>query len=457
MTHLPAGPRAKRRFEDAALAGWALVAAAAALVVSRRGLFFTPDSWAYWEGSVSLLAGRGYRFLGGRAIGAWPPLTSLYLALWQLAFGTSIETLRWALAGAAAAHVVVWTRLGRALGARGAWTLAPAVALFAAFAARENSWLLSESLTLPLLGGALLALARAGTRRGKAPFVAAGCWMTALLLTRHASFAFLPPMVAGAPWLAPGGGRRRLYAGSSAAAGAATGIWIAAQAALDQLGSHPLATRGFGGQLETRLGEILRGLAGRSGDALAGWGALLPLALGAAFVLAWARRRETAGQRALALLAIALGSSLLLAPLAALTPVADRLEGRFLWPVLPLLAAALLALIGEAGARRVAWWVLAAVAVVAVARWGDAAWRFRARPFERPAEASPSGLLAPALRLDAGYVFGPPVRQEDGGWLIAPPPDLPRAHRRPARSRPAAQLDAGGGGGGAEAGAPSSE
>ena len=54
------------------------------MIIYRRGLSFSPDSWAYWQGSVSLLAGDGYRDLFGL------PITFLGLAmLFVSAYGWS--------------------------------------------------------------------------------------------------------------------------------------------------------------------------------------------------------------------------------------------------------------------------------------------------------------------------------------------------------------------------------
>jgi hypothetical protein len=56
-------------------------------VLHLRGIGLTPDSWAYWEGAASLVAGRGYTYLSGARIVAWTPFYSLYLAAWSLVVG----------------------------------------------------------------------------------------------------------------------------------------------------------------------------------------------------------------------------------------------------------------------------------------------------------------------------------------------------------------------------------
>jgi hypothetical protein len=56
-------------------------------LLNSRGIDLTPDGWAYWQGAVSLVEGKGYRYFSGHPIVAWPPLYSLYLAAWILVTG----------------------------------------------------------------------------------------------------------------------------------------------------------------------------------------------------------------------------------------------------------------------------------------------------------------------------------------------------------------------------------
>lgn len=65
---------------------WGILSAVIALAVylglNIDGIELTPDSWAYWQGAVSISQGKGYTYFSGHPIVAWPPLYSLYLALW---------------------------------------------------------------------------------------------------------------------------------------------------------------------------------------------------------------------------------------------------------------------------------------------------------------------------------------------------------------------------------------
>lgn len=51
------------------------------------GVALSPDGWAYWEGSVSLLSGNGYTYFGGEPLTDWGILFPLLLAIVQKLIG----------------------------------------------------------------------------------------------------------------------------------------------------------------------------------------------------------------------------------------------------------------------------------------------------------------------------------------------------------------------------------
>src|ERR1700757_494628 len=73
------------------------------------------DSWAYWEGAISLASGQGYTYFSGHRIEAWPPLYPAYLALWVVMAGPA----GWVLTSATGVLVVLqaalWLRLIRTM------------------------------------------------------------------------------------------------------------------------------------------------------------------------------------------------------------------------------------------------------------------------------------------------------------------------------------------------------
>lgn len=89
-----------------ALLGFTIVA-----VIMRRGMPISPDGWYYWQGSVSILNGLGYRDFSGDAIGLWPPGYSVYLAACQLVLGISARSIALSTALAVAASVATWSIL----------------------------------------------------------------------------------------------------------------------------------------------------------------------------------------------------------------------------------------------------------------------------------------------------------------------------------------------------------
>lgn len=89
----------------------AAVGAAMTYFILLDGINMSPDSWAYWQGSVSLVEGQGYRLFTGQLIVSWPPLYSAYLAVWQLALGVSGEAIIIANVALVPIAVLGWIRL----------------------------------------------------------------------------------------------------------------------------------------------------------------------------------------------------------------------------------------------------------------------------------------------------------------------------------------------------------
>ena len=85
-----------------------LAAAALSLLITRHGVLATEDSWAYWEGAVSLLETGHYAYADGEAIMFWPPLFSLYLAAFQWFFGQTGSALAVAMSTLAGITATLW-------------------------------------------------------------------------------------------------------------------------------------------------------------------------------------------------------------------------------------------------------------------------------------------------------------------------------------------------------------
>jgi len=77
-------------------------------LVLRHGIRSWPDSWYDWEGSVNLIEHGTYTTMLGVHIQDWPPLYSVYLALFQLLFGQTGWTLILSMCVLVALNVGVW-------------------------------------------------------------------------------------------------------------------------------------------------------------------------------------------------------------------------------------------------------------------------------------------------------------------------------------------------------------
>ena len=217
------------------------------------GICMTPDGWAYWQGSVSMLRGRGYHyfiggypnFIGGYPIIHWPPLYALYLAAWQWLLGVSGQSLADANAVLAGVAAFVWCFLflqpvDAASAQRTQMRTVLIVVFVAAFVSFHYRALLSENLQLVLLPGLLHCTWRASIAPDRKTLLRhaalAGLVCASLLLTHNIGVAFL----AAACVVTVTRRHDVRSAANAAAVMLALGLlpWIAVRACLGQAGSH---------------------------------------------------------------------------------------------------------------------------------------------------------------------------------------------------------------------------
>lgn len=79
------------------------------LVTLRNGVGANPDSWSYWEGSVGMIEKHRYCYLSGSPVVGWPPLFSLYLALFQWPLGQTGRTLALAMSVLSGLCAFTWS------------------------------------------------------------------------------------------------------------------------------------------------------------------------------------------------------------------------------------------------------------------------------------------------------------------------------------------------------------
>ena len=263
----------------------AVFAFAAVAVVLRRGMPFNVDGWFYWQGSVSLLRGLGYRDITGQPITAWPPLYSVYLAFCQLVLGVSARSIAISTAFATAAAVATWSILlawfARERG-RGPRDVLCALAFVSAVLALNARNVRAENLfhgVLPLL--LLFTLrARVSTTRGRFLFESglAGTALLISLLIRNASLAFWPAVLAVLLQ-----NRRISWRTRGAACGLVTllalPIWLSVRAWLGQLERHAFGLGGRFGFAEYLL-HFVAGIDRNTGLQFVGLPLLILLGVG---------------------------------------------------------------------------------------------------------------------------------------------------------------------------------
>lgn len=358
------------------------------LVFQSPGVVLSPDGWAYWEGSVSILRGEGYRYLDGPPIGAWPPGFPVYLALWQAVFGVSAGTIAWAHAVAIGAAAGFWVAVAmRVVPAREFPLQACAAAATLTFLIPISlRAVLSESLFMAWLGAALLvavdrradADARPATGSSIARFTILALLLFGMLSTRHAGIAFLPAL-AWLSWRSVPPLLTRSRTLVTAAFVVAVVAWAAAALALGALGNNARVP------LDAELVEraAANGRANLAAIASVLWptsaaGAIAAglLAISATLWPELGRVRRSPSEPAAAVAAVpGLATATLLASAcAAVVWAAHDVRGARI--VLPVAAMAVL-LLANTGARgpsrrrqRMAAAVLVAVAAVQVARAG---------------------------------------------------------------------------------------
>ena len=304
----------------------AALAFACVALATRRGMPFNADGWIYWQGSVSILAGLGYRDFTGAPITAWPPLYPAALALVQSVLGVSARSVALATALLVAAAVASWSLLltwfARETGRspRDVLLALAFVAVMLALSARVRSEQLFHALLPLLLLAALRARAATTAREFLLASGLAGAALLASLLTRNAALAFWPATLA-VLLLNPRLSWKLRGAGCALVSTLSLPIWLAALAGLGQLGKHPVQLGGRHG-FAAYLMHFVAGIDRNAGLQFVGIWLLVLLAVS----LLRSDGPARLGRAALVFTAVAAAALLALFNL---TWVADKPEARF--------------------------------------------------------------------------------------------------------------------------------
>ncbi len=156
-----------QRFQNVALGVCALAGTTLSAMMLRCGILATPDSWAYWEGSVSIIENGTFSFLCGEPIVWWPPLFSVWLAAFQVIGMTTGFWLIIAMCGLTFTNCLIWGGYGlvisRSNDGRVMWM--PYIAsliFFAVFIPVCGTKLLAHFLLLQFVGLAFLCIVSTG-------------------------------------------------------------------------------------------------------------------------------------------------------------------------------------------------------------------------------------------------------------------------------------------------------
>jgi len=400
----------------------ALAGAGFSAALLRNGVVLGPDSWAYWEGSVSLLEKGEYAYFGGPGITVFPPLFSWVLALSQAVLGVS-------LAAFVSAASFAWSCLYVVLSGRreglSFHDLLVALYLPASLAIYSQA-LLSETLWLVLLPLLLIVLvAPEGSLRPAPRSVLAWLILSCMLLCRNATLTLLPAVLLLFLRLRGELGVRRRFAIASAVVAGSLVPWYWVVRSLGQPDSRFLGGSRHG-VLEYSI-EALRGLAYAFGPDRWRVGPALLWGVGALIVWEAAGRAPSGRGGRPPLLALAGFAALGLAGLVVLfsaTYVAEPLAGRFVAFAALLLTLVILA----AGERHARGWRRRAFTVVGVLLTAVALYRVAVK-YRLAGREQPTTALN--VTISSSYWLGPP--RPSGAQLLVAPPSFPFLKRERAR------------------------
>jgi hypothetical protein len=401
-------------------AGSAILATLICLLMMRNGVSLTPDGWAYWEGSVSILHGRGYAYFGGQPIHSFPPLFPTFLAALQTVFGVSGSVLLLGLTLLAGVNAFLWTLLHSMVGNTPARIGILIGALHAAFfSGMYFTTLLAESLALPLLALSLISLLQITNPEKRSASASSygllGASITLLLLSKNSNIALIP-----AYFLAialSGDARVRQIGIAMATTLVPILIWGGARIVLLQMDSH---TASLGGRYSAHgyVEQIFSGFANLLGPGPLG---MALLALGSLAIMLTGAKSTASRMRTL--IGFTLCSSASLWLLFNLTWIHDALTGRFLWHLPLLLCGILLAALtleSRKSVRLCLWGTLAAIAAVQMLR--------TTHQIHQRLSTGTTATIQIHHSLNPDYMDGPPIPQPP--YLIIAPPAFPWIDRQ---------------------------
>ena len=397
----------------------AVIALSAFALLNCRGIDLTPDGWAYWQGAVSLVEGKGYRYFSGNPIVAWPPLYSLYLAAWILvtgptglglvignAFLISIQAWLWCYV-----LLTIWCDTGDEAGCLPRLAVAVYIGLFTAVTQQGVLADVLKYSLAPLLLRATWEMRRTDASVSSAQGTALAAVAGSLALLAHSSSVVF--IAASSVMIGTTKAPRRRW-DAAIVATVPLLVWAIVRQLMGQSGSHAIGV-GVGHYDST---TYLRQLVRATGSLLAPNHHGLPfLAVGAGLVLTTVMVRRHAGNQALRFAALFVGlSAAFTYALFNLVWVRDPIGERFLL-FFPVILAPLWILASARGP--LAGFVACSLLILLpVLYWtGAGIWIRNTATFEDL--GFPEGFAPRSARVSSSYPQGPP-RETGTGLLLSP-------------------------------------
>ena len=397
----------------------AMLAFAITSVMLWKGITLTPDGWAYWEGSVSMMHGKGFEYFGGQDITVFPPLFSIILSLLQSITGISGFSLFLYLAILSGLNAFIWIYLFLRIN-KGGLTISNMlfVVYIVCFTGSYFTVLLAETMSLPLFGISILLLVKLIEEPGE---ILSGqrqlsivAVLTALLLTKNSNISFLPPYFLVIAFTVVEQRFRRVITAAILAASPII-FWLLIRYYLGQTGSHPIVFSGNYSFTEY-IYQFGQGLSHLFGPNIIGLSLLVASAVVIVSNAIERKRNNNAYTMVYVSLFVIVGSIFLLFILFNFVWIHDKFQGRFIWALPITITGSMLVLLNKdtnVVRRNVILVLLAAVTLVQAGRTGMHIW-YR---LQDNYQAS----LQPHHTINPNYIVGPPVRQES--YILLSPPE----------------------------------
>ena len=228
-----------------ALLGGILAFIISGSIFLSRGVVLSVDGWAYWEGSVSLLHGNGYKYFGieNASISVFTPLFSILLAIVQFFFGVSGYSLALFISVISGLTTTIYVYLVLSISNfknTTFFSLLFLIGYFIFFISHHFIILLADTLSVGLFG-ILLFCATKITSNNLYRYLFL-ITLTLLLLTKNSNIALLPSCFYIMATSLINTKQKQLMQGFTVVIPVA--VWIIVRWFFGQLNSHPLVFHG---------------------------------------------------------------------------------------------------------------------------------------------------------------------------------------------------------------------